>query len=97
MAHALGQTARYRGNCDESIASPEHSVLVSLLMEHVVGGDPYEGILHAPQKVFCQTCQHHSNSYSLTYGKLTSVLKLVCGHISVLDRKSLKNAPTRTG
>jgi hypothetical protein len=46
IAHALGQTARYRGNCDEFYSVAEHSVLVSLLMEHVVGGDPYEGILH---------------------------------------------------
>jgi len=46
MAHALGQTARYRGNCDEFYSVAEHSVLVSLLMEHVTGGDPYEGLLH---------------------------------------------------
>lgn len=46
IAHALGQTARYRGNCDEFYSVAEHSCLVSLLMEHVVGGDPYEGILH---------------------------------------------------
>ncbi len=46
IAHALAQTARYRGNCDEFYSVAEHSVLVSFLMEHVVGGDPYEGILH---------------------------------------------------
>lgn len=46
MAHALGQTARYRGNSDIFYSVAEHSVLVSLLMEQEVGGDPYEGLLH---------------------------------------------------
>jgi hypothetical protein len=46
IAHALGQTARYRGNADIFYSVAEHSVLVSLLMEHEVGGDPFEGIHH---------------------------------------------------
>jgi 5'-deoxynucleotidase YfbR-like HD superfamily hydrolase len=46
VAHALAQTARYRGNADKFYSVAEHSILVSLLMEEVVGGSPYEGILH---------------------------------------------------
>ncbi len=46
IAHALAQTARYRGNSDEFYSVAEHSVLVSLLMQEVTGGDPYEGLFH---------------------------------------------------
>ena len=46
IAHALGQTARYRGNADIFYSVAEHSILVSLLMEHEVGGDPMEGLHH---------------------------------------------------
>lgn len=46
MAHAMAQTARYRGNADEFYSVAEHSVLVASLMREVTGGDPYEGILH---------------------------------------------------
>src|SRR6185437_10346140 len=46
MAHAMAQTARYRGNCDEFYSVAEHSCLVAALMRDVTGGDPYEGILH---------------------------------------------------
>lgn len=46
IAHALGQTARYRGNTDEFYSVAEHSVLVSLLMQEVTGGDPKEGLFH---------------------------------------------------
>jgi uncharacterized protein len=46
IAHALGQTARYRGNTDEFYSVAEHSVLVSLLMQEVTGGDPREGLFH---------------------------------------------------
>lgn len=46
MAHSMAQTARYRGNADEFYSVAEHSVLVASLMRDVVGGDPYEGILH---------------------------------------------------
>lgn len=35
IAHALGQTARYRGNADTFYSVAEHSVLVSLLVEQV--------------------------------------------------------------
>lgn len=37
IAHALGQTARYRGNADTFYSVAEHSVLVSLLVEHETG------------------------------------------------------------
>jgi len=46
MAHSMAQTARYRGNADEFYSVAEHSVLVAALMREVVGGNPYEGILH---------------------------------------------------
>src|ERR1700739_1716912 len=46
IAHALGQTARYRGNSDEFYSVAEHSVLVSLLMQEITGGDPREGLFH---------------------------------------------------
>lgn len=46
MAHSMAQTARYRGNSDEFYSVAEHSVLVAVLMQHVVGGDPFEGLLH---------------------------------------------------
>lgn len=46
MAHSLAQTARYRGNSNIFYSVAEHSLLVSLLMEEVTGGDPYEGIFH---------------------------------------------------
>lgn len=35
IAHALGQTARYRGNADTFYSVAEHSVLVSLLVQQV--------------------------------------------------------------
>lgn len=46
MAHSMAQTARYRGNSDEFYSVAEHSVLVAGLMRHIVGGDPFEGLLH---------------------------------------------------
>lgn len=46
MAHSMGQTARYRGHAEEFYSVAEHEVLVAALMRDVVGGDPYEGILH---------------------------------------------------
>lgn len=46
IAHALGQTARFRGNADLFYSVAEHSVLVSLLMEELNLGDPMEGLLH---------------------------------------------------
>lgn len=46
MAHAMAQTARYRGNADRFYSVAEHSCLVSALMADVTGGDPYEGLLH---------------------------------------------------
>lgn len=46
MAHSMAQTARYRGNADDFYSVAEHSVLVAALMRDVVGGSPYEGLLH---------------------------------------------------
>src|SRR5690242_19146212 len=46
MAHAMAQTARYRGNADEFYSVAEHSCLVSALMADVTGGDPFEGLMH---------------------------------------------------
>lgn len=46
MAHAMAQTARYRGNADQFYSVAEHSCLVAALMDDVTGGDPYEGLLH---------------------------------------------------
>lgn len=46
MAHSMAQTARYRGNADDFYSVAEHSVLVAALMRDVVGGDPFEGMLH---------------------------------------------------
>lgn len=46
IAHALGQNARYNGNAREFYSVAEHGVLVSLLMEHLHIGDPFEGLHH---------------------------------------------------
>lgn len=46
MAHAMSQTARYRGNCDEFYSVAEHCCLVASLMHSVTGGDPFEGLMH---------------------------------------------------
>lgn len=55
IAHALGQTARYRGNADNFYSVAEHSVLVSLLVEQVTTKayptaqrrvDAFEGLHH---------------------------------------------------
>lgn len=42
----MAQTARYRGHADTFYSVAEHSVLVAGLMRDVVGGDPFEGIMH---------------------------------------------------
>lgn len=46
MAHAMAQTARYRGNADEFYSVAEHCVLVAALMRDITGGDPFEGLMH---------------------------------------------------
>jgi hypothetical protein len=46
MAHAMAQTARYRGNADEFYSVAEHCCLVASLMRYVTGGDPFEGLMH---------------------------------------------------
>jgi hypothetical protein len=45
-AHSLAQVNRYNGHGRFPISVATHSVLVSLLMEEVTGGDPYEGLWH---------------------------------------------------
>lgn len=44
--HALAQVNRYNGHARFPISVATHSVLVSLLMEEVTGGDPFEGLWH---------------------------------------------------
>lgn len=45
-AHSLAQVNRYNGHGRFPFSVATHSVLVSLLMEEVTGGDPYEGLWH---------------------------------------------------
>lgn len=45
-AHALSQVNRYNGHALFPFSVATHSVLVSLLMEEVTGGDPFEGLWH---------------------------------------------------
>ncbi len=45
-AHSLAQVNRYNGHGRFPISVATHSVLVSLLMEEVTGGDPFEGLWH---------------------------------------------------
>lgn len=45
-AHALAQVNRYNGHARFPLSVATHSVLVSLLMEEVTGGDPFEGLWH---------------------------------------------------
>lgn len=46
VAHNLSQINRYTGAANYPYNVAEHSMLVSKLMEHEVGGDPYEGLFH---------------------------------------------------
>lgn len=46
MAHSLSQLARYNGHAARFYSVAEHSVLVSLLMEDLGLGDPWEGLWH---------------------------------------------------
>lgn len=51
-AHSLAQVNRYNGHGRFPFSVATHSVLVSLLMEEVTGGDPYEGVWHdAPEYI----------------------------------------------
>ena len=45
-AHAMAQVNRYNGHGRFPFSVATHQVLVSLLMEEVTGGDPYEGLWH---------------------------------------------------
>jgi len=46
IAHALSQICRYTGHTKHFYSVAEHSLLVAGLMLEVVGGDPFEGLLH---------------------------------------------------
>jgi uncharacterized protein len=46
IGHALGMLCRFNGNTRVFYSVAEHSVLVSELMRKVVGGDPFEGLMH---------------------------------------------------
>lgn len=45
-AHSLAQMNRYNGHGRFPVSVATHAVLVSLLMEEVTGGDPFEGLHH---------------------------------------------------
>ena len=46
MAHSLSQLARYNGHARRFYSVAEHSVIVSLMMEDLQLGDPFEGLWH---------------------------------------------------
>lgn len=46
IAHALGMLCRFNGNTRRFYSVAEHSCLVADLMDQIVGGDPFEGLMH---------------------------------------------------
>jgi hypothetical protein len=89
MAHALGQTARYRGNTDEFYSVAEHSVLVSMLMQEVTGGNPREGLFHdATESVMPDV----SSPFKQLFPDLTKFDKELDEHL----RKTLGLPPHKT-
>lgn len=46
IGHALGMLCRFNGNTRVFYSVAEHSVLVSELMRKIVGGNPFEGLMH---------------------------------------------------
>lgn len=46
IGHALGNLCRFNGNTSVFYSVAEHCILVSELMRKVVGGDPFEGLMH---------------------------------------------------
>ena len=46
IGHALGMLCRFNGNTRRFYSVAEHSVLVSDIMDKVVGGNPFEGLMH---------------------------------------------------
>lgn len=46
IAHALSNTCRYAGHCNQFYSVAEHSVLVSRLCEELQLGDPFIGLMH---------------------------------------------------
>jgi 5'-deoxynucleotidase YfbR-like HD superfamily hydrolase len=46
MAWALGMMCRYGGHVRHFYSVAEHSVMVSILMEELKLGDPFEGLMH---------------------------------------------------
>ena len=52
IAHALGNNCRYTGHIKRRYSVAEHSVLVSLIMEHQSLGNPYEGLMHDAHEAY---------------------------------------------
>lgn len=52
IAHALGMQCRFTGHCRKFYSVAEHSLLVSLLMERLHLGDPFEGLMHDAQEAY---------------------------------------------
>jgi hypothetical protein len=52
MAWALGMMCRYNGHCRHFYSVAEHSVIVSLLMQELKLGDPWEGLWHDGQEAY---------------------------------------------
>lgn len=46
ISHALGNLCRFNGHTSVFFSVSEHCLLVSELMRKVVGGDPFEGLMH---------------------------------------------------
>lgn len=53
-AHSLAQVNRYNGHAAFPFPVAMHAVLVSFLMEEVVGGDPFEGLHHDDEEYVVQ-------------------------------------------
>lgn len=52
IGHNLGNLCRFNGATKQFYSVAEHSILVSDLMRKVVGGDPWEGLMHDAAEAF---------------------------------------------